>query len=531
MKPWSGVTAGGGGFELAERRGLGEAGAIKLTIGLMLTVFVLFVALLVYFVLLGADQTRARLEERSAAAVQVVSTNMFWVAELANQTLRRVDAALGPTMTGDAESIEAVLDELPSAAEIYVIDAEARTIYSTVSGASLISVADREYFSALRDGAPFYTSSLIVSRLTDDPIFVFSKRIERNGQFAGAIMISFSESLLSDLKETLDLPEGSAISIARDDGMHMGRSPSNNSNLDLSESPLFTTYLPQADSGIYLAKSLIDGVERVVGYTRVPGTRIVATASLATAPAWTDFRDAVLIVLLIVSPITLGLFFFSWWIVKLLRRLADRNQRLEDSVELNTMLFREIHHRVKNNLASIQTLVRMHNLPADTKRDLDSRFAAMAAMHEHIYKHDRYDDIAAVDFIPAVLDKVLEAYGSSAGVRYEIGDVAVDRDHATPLALLLSELATNSCKYAFADGRPGEITVTMRPLPNGRGELIFRDNGVGMTEPATGNSMGMRIVRGAVTQMGGTFRFRTEDGLIFEADLDMRPDRAAQAAQ
>jgi len=498
----------------------------------MLAAFVLFTALLIYFVALGADQTRARLEERSKAAVQVVSTNMFWVAELANQTLRRVDAALGPTMRGDAESIEAVLDELPSAAEIYVIDAEARTIYSTVSGASLVSVEDREYFSELRDGAAFYTSPLIVSRLTEDSIFVFSKRIERNGTFAGAIMISFSESLLTDLKNTLDLPEGSAVSIARDDGMHMGRSPANNAIMDLSQSPLFTTHLPQADSGIYLAKSLIDGVERVVGYTRVPGTRIVATASLATEPAWTSFRGAVLIVLLIVSPVTLGLFVFCWWIVKLLRRLADRNQLLEESVELNTMLFREIHHRVKNNLASIQTLVRMHDIPAETKRDLDSRFAAMAAMHDHIYKHDRYDDIAAVDFIPAVLDKVLEAYGSSAGVRYEIGDLPIDRDHATPLALLLSELATNSCKYAFADGRPGEITVSMRPLPNGRGKLIFRDNGVGMTEPAKGNSMGMRIVRGAVMQMGGTFDFRSDNGLVFEADLDMRPDRAApQAAQ
>ncbi|SFV36567.1 Two-component sensor histidine kinase, contains HisKA and HATPase domains [Devosia crocina] len=507
---------------------MGEARAIRLTIGLMLTAFVLFVSLLAYFVLQGAGETRTRLEERSRAAVQVVSTNMFWVAELANQTLRRVDAALGPSLAGNSESIEAVLEGLPRVAQIYVLDAQARTIFSTVAGASLVSVADRDYFAALRDGAAFYTSPRLISRLTEDPIFVFSKRIERAGRFSGAIIISFSESLLSDLRNTLDLPEGSAISIAREDGLHMGRSPPSNADIDLNQSPLFSIYLPQADSGTYLATSVIDGVERIVSYARVSGTRIVATASLATAPSWSEFRMAVLALLLIVSPVLIGLFIGCWWILNLLKRLADRNEQLEELNELNTMLFREIHHRIKNNLASVQTLVRMHDLPQDTKRDLESRFAAMAAMHEHIYKHDRYEDIAAADFIPAVLCKVLEAYGSTAEVAFDIADVAVDRDHATPLALLLSELVTNSCKYAFSDGRAGKISVSLKTLREGRATLTFRDNGPGLSQPAGTTSMGMRIIRGAVTQMGGTFQFQSDQGLTFHATLDLHPERAPQ---
>ncbi|PXA96230.1 hypothetical protein DMC47_18160 [Nostoc sp. 3335mG] len=498
---------------------------IQLTISLMLVVLVMFVALLAYFVVIGADQTRARLEERSAAAAQVVSTNAYWIAELAEQTLHRVDAALGPALTGSDASIESVLDGLPDAAEIYVIDAGANTIFSTVPGASEVSVADREYFTALRDGASFYASPLLQSRMTNDMIFVFSRRMTRGGQFAGAIMISFSETLMATLLDTLDLPEGSTVSLVRDDGQLMARSPSAGRGVDLSTGALFTTYLPVNDTGTYASEaSPLDGIARIVSYRRVPGAPIIAIASVASEPTWASFRGAVYAVLLIVSPILVGLVVGCWLIVQLLRRATERNRQLQGAVDLNTMLFREIHHRVKNNLASIQALVRMQNIPPDAKRDLESRFAAMAAMHEHIYKHDRYEDINAADFIPAVMGKVLETYGSNASIHYDIDNVAVDRDHATPLALLLSELATNSCKYAFPDGRQGEISVSLKLGEDGRSRLTFRDNGVGMDGKGNGNSMGMRIVRGAVSQMGGSHEFRSENGVVFEAEMKLSSD-------
>jgi len=516
------------GGNVPVKAGWRQSPSIRLTIGLMLTALVLFVGLLIYFLSVAAEQTQSRLEERSEAAAQVVSTNAYWIAELANQTLRRVDAALGPALTGTDATIESVLDGLPDAAETYVIDAGANTIFSTVPRANQVSVADREYFSALRDGAPFYISPLLKSRITDDIIFVFSKRVTRNGQFAGAIMISFSESLLADLLDTLDLPEGSTVSFVRDDGQLMARSPSTGEGVDLSDGALFTTYLPKADNGTYGSiASPVDGISRIVSYRRVPNSPIIAIASVASGPSWQTLRAATWTLLLIVSPILVGLIIGCWWIVKLLRDGAERNQQLQDSVDLNTMLFREIHHRVKNNLASIQALVRMQDIPQEAKRDLESRFAAMAAMHEHIYKHDRYEDINAADFIPAVMGKVLEAYGASVATRYELDNVAVDRDHATPLALLLSELATNSCKYAFSTDRPAEITVTLRFGDAGKARLIFRDNGIGLPAAMPNNSMGIRIVRGAVNQMGGTYEFKSDNGAVFLAELNLTPDGRA----
>ena len=486
----------------------------------MLVFLAVFAAIFGYFLATGIRQTEERLVERSSAASQVVSSNAFWIAEVAQQTLRRVDAALGSDMSGITNDLAPVLEGMPTLSEVYIIDASARTIYSTVPGADSISVADREYFIAVKDGAPFYTSALLVSRLTGDRIFVFSKRVTRGGEFAGAIMVSFPESLLEELWRNLDFEGASTISLMRDDGQLMARFPPTDASTDLSHLPLFTDYLPQADTGTYTSPSSpVDGIARVVSYRRVTGTNIIALASVSSAQTWANFNGAVVAVFIIVSPIVLGLVLGCAWIVRLLYRDAAQARALQASLEANTMLFREIHHRVKNNLQSVQSLVRMQDIPQAAKLDLQSRFAAMAAMHEHIYKHDRYEDIDAHDFIPAVVDEVLTAYGCDAAVNYEVAHIPVDRDHATPLALLLSELVTNACKYAFADGG-GTITIGLRRGENGRAQLTVRDSGGGIeAERDAGGSMGMRLIKGVVAQMDGTHSFRNEGGTVFEADI------------
>ncbi len=500
------------------KRFLGErwaaVSAVQVVIGLMVTFLALFAALFGYFISVGVNQTNQRFQERSSAAAQVVAADAFWIVEVANQTLRRVDIALGPAMSGDPDDLKPALDGLPAVVEVYIIDAQANTIYSTVPGAAAVSVEDREYFSALRDGAEFYTSPMIVSRLTGDRIFVFSKRVERDGSFAGAIMVSYSDRLLEDIWKTLDLGDGSTISLVRDDGHLMARYPPAEGPVDLSALPLFTQYLPAAPEGSYESdRSPVDGVARVVSYRAVEGTSIIAVASVATDEAWQTFVGNILIVLLIVSPVIIGLTLGSWWIVVLLNRDARNAGQL-------TMLFREIHHRVKNNMASVQALVRMQNIPDDAKRDLQSRFAAMAAMHEHIYRHDGYAAVSAKELVPAVVEQVNAAYGSTAALEYDIADVEVGHDQATPLALLLSELVTNALKYAFPDGRRGIISIVVSQADqSGRSRLVVRDNGEGMPDTDERSSMGMRLVKGVVVQLQGDFEFRNDGGTVFEANV------------
>lgn len=508
--------------EATLRRFLGDRwaaiSAIRVAVGLMLVFLALFVAIFAYFVAIGARQTQERLEVRSAGAAQVVATHAYWLSEVANQTLRRVDAALGPTMSGDAEDIRPALDGLPIVIETFIIDANANTIFSTVPGASDVSVADREYFTAVRDGAAFYTSPMLVSRLTGDQIFVFSKRIERNGAFAGAIMVSYSGVLLEELWQTLDFDTGSTISLVRDDGQLMARFPPAEGPVDLSTLPLFTEFLPAADEGSYTsASSPVDGVARVVSYRKVPETTIVAVASVESSRTWASFTNVILTVVLIASPILLGLALGCWWIVLLLKRDSRQAQEL-------TMLFREIHHRVKNNLQSVQALVRLQDMPEKARQDLQSRFSAMAVMHEHIYQHDRYVDIDASGFIPAVVEQVKIVYGSDVELVFDIAPVIVGHDQATPLALLLNELVTNAFKYAFPASEAGAITIVLLPDEDGYAKLVVSDDGVGMSVPDERGSMGMRLIKGVVAQLEGTCQFRNANGTTFEARLKLSAD-------
>ena len=504
-----------------KNRSLREVRATTVAVTFLLLCFAAFAVVFAYFVFQAIGQTRTRLEERSTAAAQVVATNAGWVAQVANQTLRRVDAVLGPTMTTDRETLQTAVEGLPDDIDVYIIDAGATTLFSTVPGAESVSVADREYFTALRDGSPFYMSGLLVSRLTEENIFVFSKRIWRNGRFAGAIMISFGDALVQSFWSYLDLDAGSTVSLVRRDGLLMARYPSVSVPLDLSAHPLIAQYLPQAEAGTYFSEaSPVDGIARVVSYQAVPGTEILALASIATNQTWDGLRSAIVAVMIIAAPILLGLLAGGIWIVRLLRRDAVRRAELEAANETNILLFREIHHRVKNNLQSVQSLVRMQDMPANAKIDLQSRLSAMAAMHEHIYQHDRYEDIDAHDLVKVVVDEVVHAYGVDVDIEYELDHVAVDRDHATPLSLLLSELITNALKYAFADGREGTIQVALHDKGDGRCALIVADNGVGMADlPERPASMGLRLVRGVVSQMGGTYAFTVENGTRFEADL------------
>ena len=142
-------------------------------------------------------------------------------------------------------------------------------------------------------------------------------------------------------------------------------------------------------------------------------------------------------------------------------------------------------------------------------------------MHEHIYHHDQYAGVGAKEFIPAIVEGVRKAYGSSLEIRYEVDTLHIDRDRATPLALLLSELATNAFKYAFPTG-PGALNVSLqREDEEGRAILVFRDNGVGMLEPSVekSRSMGMRLVKASVAQMDGSFLFANDAGTVFRSDL------------
>jgi two-component sensor histidine kinase len=498
-----------------------EVRATSVSVIFLILCLAAFVGVFTYFLANVAAQTKSRLEDDAATTAQIVATNGFWMNQVAIQTLRRVDTLVD----GDLSSIEGVafnqlFDERPPEVIVSLIDADANLIYSTANFEEGVNLAERDYFQVLRNGAAFATSAKVITQPRGRVGFVFAKRLTRNNKFAGVITASYPNTVLESFVRDIDLIPGAAISLVRRDGRLMARYPTPDAP-DLVGDALFTEHVQRRDAGtFFIDRSPTDSKPKIIAFRSIPGTEMIAIAALPTEPAWALYRTELISMLVIIAPVGVALVIVGFWIWRLLRRDAIHAEELETANETNTMLFREIHHRVKNNLQSVQSLVRLQDIPEAAKIDLQSRLGAMAAMHEHIYRRDEYEDIDAHDIVPVVINEVVRAYGKPVEIVYELDRCYVDRDHITPLSLLLSELVTNALKYAFPEGGEGRIRIILQDLYNGRCKLTVADNGVGMTTNiASSNSMGLRLIRGVVAQMGGTYEFVQSAGTRFEANI------------
>ncbi|MBB4050930.1 two-component sensor histidine kinase [Devosia subaequoris] len=469
--------------------------------------------------------TESRAAASAIAAAQAVKINTGWIVEVAEQALHRMDLALEANPTpgsGETQSqIEEALEGLPVSAKAYIVSAAGRTLYTTDPGFADIDIRDRDYFSVPASGEPFYTSSLLISRLDGSQIFAFSQRLERGGDFAGVAVISFDVDLLGELLDSLALDPGSTVSIVREDGMLVGRFPKAEGPMDLREHVLFTDHLPRAETGTYAAISPVDQKARIIGYAAVPDTSLIAVASVSMSETLDRFWRGVGAVLLLIIPVGLGLTLAAVGIVRLLFKDNQRREELERALETNTLMFREIHHRVKNNLQSMQSLIRMQDLPRDVKRDIHLRFAAMSSVHEHMYHHDAYAALEASAFVASIVEPLVEAYGSPAILELDIAPIAIDHDRATPLALLLNEVVTNALKHAFVGGEQGKLIVSLQPVTDGKALLKVADNGVGYRPEEIVQRMGSKLINAMVMQLDGQWSQDVQNGVVFKAEVTL----------
>jgi two-component sensor histidine kinase len=519
-----GIAAGTNGATM-ERTGLRAATVSKAATGVMAGMFSALVLLLVLWLFQSWNSTQQQIKDQAVAASKIVATNAKWIDALAWQALQRIDESLGPEVGMAHKStfrdINEAVENLPGQVEAYVVDREGAIILSTDPSIKPVSITDRAYFSELKKGARRYVSPLLISRQNDDQIFVFSRRIERDGVFAGAAMVSFEVDILKDLLESADLGKDSTVGLIRRDGQLVARYPLAQGPLDMSGYVLFTDYLPKSSDGTYVTESPADGVARVVGYRLVEGTDFVAVSSAGYDVGIRPFWNDLLIALAVLALAAIGLIASATWIKHLLGRDTARSHALSVALDENQLLLREIHHRVKNNLQSVQSLIRMQQLPGDMQKSLADRIAAMITVHEQIYGRDQFSKVSAKHLLTGVVDTVVRSYGSNVEVVYAVEDLDVSADTATPIALLANEVVTNSLKYAFPNGEHGQITLELRALTPRRACLIIRDNGIGFDHLGTRSGMGSRLIKGVVSQLRGEFLYQRDSGTVFTAEMDI----------
>ena len=511
-------------------RTTGKISAPAATIALAALFFVLFSALTVFMLYATYRDTIIRSEARAASSAYVVAAHTQWLMEASFQALRRIDEAAGNRLqdppAGAVGDLNAAVQSLPGNVQAWVFDANGIPRLTNAKSTQAVNASDRDYFIAVKAGKSFDVSQLIKSRSTGEDVFVVAKRLERNGMFVGCAIIVLPATSLSQFRSSLELGPLSTVGLFRDDGLLVTRDPVPSAVQDLSKYVLFTEYLPKSPSGTYEAISPTDGVERIVGYRRVEGLPLVALASIANSEAFTDYWETVRTVLIVAVPGLAGLLAMAMWTTRLLRRDERTRQELSRALEGNQTLFREFHHRVKNNLQQVSALVQLQKLPDEAKREMARRIAAMVAVHEHIYRSDQFDRVDVADYIPKLVQELRDSYGADVAIDCAVAPAEVDREHALPLGLLINEVVANAVKHGFTDGRAGRISIDLVALDPGRARLTISDNGVGFDPSGHSKGMGTRLIRGLSAQLDGDYSFEVSEGTQFVLTFPLMADEA-----
>ncbi len=217
----------------------------------------------------------------------------------------------------------------------------------------------------------------------------------------------------------------------------------------------------------------------------------------------------------------------------------DAETALKRSLDEKEVLLREIHHRVKNNMQVISSLLSLQAASIDDARlhklfrESQGRVRAMALIHEILYDSGDLSSIDVKQYVSRLAASLTRMFGADAGrirVTVESEDATLGIDAMVPCGLAISELISNSLKYAFPDGREGEIALQVTSVPDGGIKLVVRDNGIGMPaelDIRATKTMGMGLVVSLVErQLRGQLDLDRSQGTCFTIVI---PPEAAKA--
>ena len=224
------------------------------------------------------------------------------------------------------------------------------------------------------------------------------------------------------------------------------------------------------------------------------------------------------------------------------RSLARHEHGLREAETRQELLIKEIHHRVKNNLQIIASLL---NLQANRIRLPEARaeFAsardrvrALATLHRYLYSEGDLQTLNMRSFLQELCAQLFQAIGEKQGGRIhlhiEAPEIAMATDQAVPLALVVTEAISNAIKYAFPGGRGGHVRVSLCELEQGMARLTLEDDGIGIpagradTETGVRDGLGIQLIRGFSRQLGAQLDVREEDGTRYTLTFPLRPKEA-----
>lgn len=214
--------------------------------------------------------------------------------------------------------------------------------------------------------------------------------------------------------------------------------------------------------------------------------------------------------------------------IKNQRLIAQQKQIIQDALVEKDSLLKEIHHRVKNNLQMVSSLLSLQTKNTQSRAAIEAleegktRVKAMALIHQKLYQNDDLSVIEMQGYIESLINSIQAVFkkgGHRISITIDAEGVELDIDRAIPFGLILNELVSNSFKYAFPDPeQEGRIYIHIRKTGDG-GFFEYTDNGVGLPEDSddrANSSMGIRLIRRLTNQLQSTLNIdKTAEGVRF----------------
>lgn len=480
----------------------------------------IIVAIFTFLCFQGYDNTIREAKARAERSAAVVGLGSRWMIL---SILSSLDATTASGGVQPDRTIKGSATQLPANVTVATYDTAGR-VQGEVDERTPSNIAERDYFRVLASGQDW---ALGAQEATADgrATFAIARRIASNGQFSGAIVASIDSGLLETLSAPQDLGPGSTVSLVREDGWVIARNPPLAESTNLNTSPAMER-IRSAPAGSYSSDvSPVDGVSRLVGFSQVPDLGYVAIASIATDTALAELWYAIWVVSLLLAPIALAVLFGSLITARLLRKTQSAQRSLTKALDHNEALFREIHHRVKNNLQSINSLLQIHPIPREVRADISKRIFAMSAVHEHIYRSSNFGDVRVRDYLHTLIQNIREGADPKVEIAEDLDDVVVDKDAAAPLGLILSEVLTNSLKHAFVGRDHGKILVSLKQVEPDLAALVIADDGSGYDPTQPSKGIGRRLVDGFAAQLEGEVQYSGTQGASFSIRFPSRMDQ------
>ncbi|MGO4921049.1 tetratricopeptide repeat-containing sensor histidine kinase [Maribacter spongiicola] len=215
--------------------------------------------------------------------------------------------------------------------------------------------------------------------------------------------------------------------------------------------------------------------------------------------------------------------------IKNQRLIAEQKFIIENALVEKDSLLKEIHHRVKNNLQMVSSLLSLQTKNTRSKAAIEaleegkSRVKAMALIHQKLYQNDDLSVIEMQGYIESLINSIQSVYkkgGHNINITIDAEGVELDIDRAIPFGLILNELVSNSFKYAFPnDDSDGKIYIHLRKLLGQEGFFEYTDNGIGLpedTEERANSSMGIRLMNRLANQLQTSLNTdKTTEGVRF----------------